>query len=233
MISRMTRHEWIKEVSQSGLGDTETFEATYDICMNLIRRDISGDFVEAGVYAGVHPAIMARAIMDCLEPGSCEFDEMEAAEISEQEEKRKRRVHLFDSFEGIPKGGPEDHELQHKPAGESACSLEQVKANLKRWGLPEELFVFHKGFFDAAVPQAVALRTFPGDLTNTEGVHQIAFLRLDGDLYDSTKVCLDYLLPLVSRGGWVCVDDFNLSGCRKAVLETIIPAPCYWRVPTK
>ncbi len=65
------------------------------------------------------------------------------------------------------------------------------------------------------------------------GVEKIAVLRLDGDLYDSTKVCLEQLEPLVSRGGWVIVDDFNLSGCRKAVLEHVVPAPVYWRKPTK
>jgi hypothetical protein len=44
---------------------------------------------------------------------------------------------------------------------------------------------------------------------------------------------MDHLYPLVSRGGWVIVDDFNLTGCRKALLDTVAPAPIYWRVPTK
>lgn len=213
---------WLKEVALSGLGDTETFEATYDICRALLDRGVPGDFVECGVYAGAHPAIMAKAIVD-------HHDQPHVSGWP-----TSRRVHLFDSFEGIPKGGPEDHELQHKPAGESACSIEQVKANLKRWGLPEELFIFHKGLFEITVPMMTGPDTgFFEQYGRLPIVRKIAFLRLDGDLYESTKVCLYYLLPLVSRGGWVCIDDMNLSGCRKAVLETIVPAPIYWRMPTK
>lgn len=212
---------WLKEVALSGLGDTETFEATYDICRALLDRGVPGDFCECGVYAGAHPAIMAKAILD--------YYEEDLINNGYPIYVPSRRVHLFDSFEGIPKGGPEDHELQHKPAGESACSMEQVKANLKRWGLPEELFVFHKGLFRDTVYKAFN----SSQIVHPNDAWKIAFLRLDGDLYDSTKVCLDYLLPLVSRGGWVCVDDFNLSGCRKAVLEATIPAPLYWRIPTK
>ena len=60
----------------------------------------------------------------------------------------------------------------------------------------------------------------------------IAVLRLDGDLYESTKVCLEHLLPLVSPGGWVIIDDFDLSGARKAVLEIAggRMGPTYWQV---
>jgi hypothetical protein len=64
-------------------------------------------------------------------------------------------------------------------------------------------------------------------------VQQIAVLRLDGDLYRSTKVCMDYLYPLVSQGGYVIVDDFDLSGCKKAILEATNPAPIYFRKPNE
>jgi hypothetical protein len=37
----------------------------------------------------------------------------------------------------------------------------------------------------------------------------------------------------VSPGGYVIVDDFNLSGCRKAVMEVMKDqiAPMLWRKP--
>ena len=58
----------------------------------------------------------------------------------------------------------------------------------------------------------------------------IAALRLDGDLYASTKVCVDVLVPKVSKGGWVIVDDYHLSGCRQAVTEALgYPAPVYFQ----
>ncbi len=195
--------EWFKEVSFHALAHPETSEATFDIARSLIERNIPGDFVECGVYAGAQAAFMARALQEYGGGG--------------------RKVHLFDSFEGIPVGGEHDHELRGKPAGMSACSLETVKANMDRWGIPESLLVYHKGLFEDTIPKAEAALDSFG----------ISFLRLDGDLYDSTKVCMEWLYPCLTRGAWFCVDDFNLNGARKAVLDYCIPAPVYWRIPTK
>ena len=215
----MTR-QWLDTVAYSGLGDRETFEATYDICRTVLERSVPGDFVECGVYAGAQVAVMARAIMDFeTDP---HFKDYVPGMYPVT-----HRVHLFDSFAGIPPPGLHDHELAANVGGESACSLADVKANMKRWGVPDELLVYHPGLFQDTVPAS----TVP--FTEYTYVESIAVLRLDGDLYSSTKVCLEHLYPLVSQGGWVIVDDFNLSGCRKAVLEQVVPAPIYWRKPTK
>jgi hypothetical protein len=37
----------------------------------------------------------------------------------------------------------------------------------------------------------------------------IAILRMDGDLYSSTKVVLEHLYDSVLAGGWVIVDDYD------------------------
>lgn len=206
----MTR-EWLKNVHASALCSIETLEATYDLCRVAIERAIPGDFVECGVYAGAHPAVMGRSILDSL-----------VGRAVAPASNSHRRVHLFDTFSGIPQAGPHDEEFLASgvPAHHSARSLQQVTANLEAWDLPAWLFWFHIGLFEQTT----------GGLDVPD---RIAVLRLDGDLYSSTAVCIDNLLPLVSRGGWVIVDDFNLSGCRKAVLERVVPAPIYWRVPTK
>lgn len=47
----------------------------------------------------------------------------------------------------------------------------------------------------------------------------ISILRLDGDLYNSTYVCLKYLYLKVIKGGLVIIDDWALPGCRKAVVD--------------
>ena len=55
-------------------------------------------------------------------------------------------------------------------------------------------------------------------------------LRLDADLYESTKVCIEWLYPLVSPGGWMIVDDWDLSGARKAVTEHVkVFGPTYFQ----
>jgi O-methyltransferase len=51
-------------------------------------------------------------------------------------------------------------------------------------------------------------------------VKPIAVLRLDGDWYESTKVCLETLYAHVIIGGRIIIDDYgHWEGCRKAVDE--------------
>jgi hypothetical protein len=67
---------------------------------------------------------------------------------------------------------------------------------------------FHKGFFQTTIPNVAPQ------------LDSIAILRLDGDWYASTKVCLEFLYDKVVAGGFVIVDDFGAyEGCRAAVIE--------------
>jgi hypothetical protein len=210
--------EWLKQVAGSALCYIETLEATYDIATALIRRGIPGDFVETGVFAGAHCAVMAKAIMDW----------------ENNPELKTRRVHLFDSFTGIPQAGPLDIEFLEagKKPGESTCSRQQVKAYMTAWGIPSELLVYHEGLFSETVPPFLDEQSVKSPMYTPAIRAGIALLRLDGDLYESTKDCMP-LLDHVSRGGYVIVDDFNLSGCRQALFEKCIPAPIMWRIPCK
>ncbi len=213
----MTIEEFMKDVGGAALCNTPTLWNTYDLSKKALS--VPGDLVECGVFCGTQPAIMARVLV-------------EAGEIG-------RRVHLFDSFEGIPESGPNDDRSitdligigkgRLVTTGISACSLENVKGNMKRWELPADLFVYHHGWFQDVLPG-----TNMGD---------IALLRLDGDLYESTIVCLRYLYHKVVKGGWIIIDDYALTGCKKAVTEflatcgakpDIIPiegggGPVYWQ----
>ncbi len=47
----------------------------------------------------------------------------------------------------------------------------------------------------------------------------IAILRMDGDLYSSTKVVLEHLYDYVLAGGWVIVDDYNWRGVAKVTTK--------------
>lgn len=195
---------WIENVAAAALTSMETVRATFDLACNAIERDIPGDFVECGVFGGVQCAMMARAIY--------ENDDIDLA----------RRVHLFDCFEGVPEPGPHDTDLSSRTVYETfkqqtTCSMADVQRNMRQWGLPDDLFVYHPGRFEDTLP--VLNPHFP-----------IAMLRLDGDLYESTKTCLKYLLPDVSIGGWIVVDDWGLTGARRAAEEHGINAgPIYWK----
>jgi hypothetical protein len=49
-------------------------------------------------------------------------------------------------------------------------------------------------------------------------IKELALLRLDGDMYESTMDALKYLYPKLSVGGYVIVDDYgDIYPCRQAV----------------
>lgn len=185
----------LSSMAELALSHRETVEASYHLARMVLSLGVPGDLVECGVFAGAQSAAMAKALMDSGQHG--------------------RKVHLFDSFEGIPAGGPMDSGWEH-PAGTSACPLDQVREYMRMWEIDERLLVYHPGYFENTVPLAE--------------IGQIAVLRLDGDLYESTRVCMVHLYPKLSCGGWCIADDWQLEGCRAAIERTIgQPGPIYWR----
>lgn len=120
---------------------------------------------------------------------------------------RGRRVWLADSFQGLPAPAhPADAggTLHHFP--QLAVSLEAVMANFARYDLLDDQVRFLPGWFQATLPRAP--------------VQQLALLRLDGDMYESTMTALRALYHRVSVGGYLIVDDYgSIPACRRAVDE--------------
>jgi O-methyltransferase len=126
-----------------------------------------------------------------------------------------REYFLFDSFEGLP-AACEDldgasavawQENSRSPAYHNNCTAteDEATAAMKLSGATS--FSLVKGWFNETLPRFAP----PCD---------IAVLRLDGDWYDSTRVCLENLYPHVAPGGIVIVDDYyNWDGCARAVNE--------------
>jgi hypothetical protein len=171
----------------------------WDLSQQVLHDDIPGAFVECGVWKGGSSAVMGLAIRHA---------------------RQNRDLHLFDSFEGLPepteKDGAEAKEYSGGRASGTLTSVNQCKAGLEgvRTFLLDLLKFdparthFHVGWFQNTLP-VIAPKLGP-----------IALLRLDGDWYESTRLCLDHLYPLLSPGGVVILDDYNTwSGCRKATDE--------------
>ena len=194
---------WIDNVALGALSSRETVQASYEIAAAAIRAGVPGDIVECGVNNGSQCAAMARAILDSSNGGLEKYH-------------WSRRVHMFDTFAGVPAAGPNDPEFQQHSAGVSACSVDAVIDHWIEWSLPIELLHIERGLFRDTIPAA----KFPSG---------IAVLRLDGDLYESTKDCLP-LIDLVNPGGWIIVDDYHLSGARQAITEKLgYPSPVYFQ----
>jgi O-methyltransferase len=120
---------------------------------------------------------------------------------------------LFDSFEGLPPAqevdGPAAMAWQRdtsSPQYYDNCRAEMdaARAAMRAAGVHEA--DLRKGWFDETVPAFASTGT------------SIALLRLDGDWYESTLICLQHLFPLVVRGGIVIIDDYGVwDGCTRAV----------------
>jgi len=154
---------------------------------SVIRESIPGDFIETGVWRG-GACIFMRAVL-------------KAYGIAD------RSVFVADSFAGLPPPDgdryPEDRGDIHHTAPLLSVSRADVENNFRKYGLLDEQVVFLQGWFKDTLPNAP--------------VHQLAVLRLDGDMYGSTMEALQYLYPKLSAGGYCIIDDFGLQGCRRAV----------------
>lgn len=183
-------------------------EIKYHTCAlveDLLNEGVLGDFAECGVLFGAHPAIMLRAL---LRRGI-----------------RNHKVHLFDSFQGIPRATTDDPELQQatyglssgkmESSGISVSPVENTLNNLRKWGAYDAgLIEVHPGWFQDTLP-ADAPKLGP-----------LALLRVDVDLYESTRVVYEHLYPLVVTGGYIIDDDYGrhdgeAPACRRA-LESVI-----------
>lgn len=118
-----------------------------------------------------------------------------------------RTLWLFDTFEGLPPPTTDDpdYEVAKAFVGAHRADLAEVVELFNRLNLVERTRLI-KGLFQDTVP--------------VSPVQAIAVLHLDGDWYQSVKVCLDHLYDRVSPGGVVQVDDYgHWAGARKAVHE--------------
>ena len=161
----------------------------------LDQQQIPGALVECGVRLGGSSAMMALAHM---------------ASVPEP----YRSLDLFDSFKGMPDPTEQDGEQVARLALQWAAENLNYPPEVSRRlivdtaGYPGNLVRYHVGWFqDTAQADAPTLGP-------------IALLRLDGDFYESTKVCLEAFYPNVSVGGIVVIDDYGpFNGCRTAVDE--------------
>lgn len=154
-------------------------------------RGTSGCVVECGVWRGGMSAGMADVL------GA------------------DRQYFLFDSFEGLP---PARKELDgaaavawqsnsDSPNFFNNCTAAQEEAAAAMKLSRATSFSLVKGWFNETIPRFVP-------------PCEIAVLRLDGDWYESTRICLENLHPHVASGGIVIVDDYyHWAGCARAVNE--------------
>jgi len=167
----------------------------------IIDNEIEGDFCECGVWRGGSILAIARTLIDLGQTD--------------------RKIYLYDTFSGMTLPSDQDFEIGtgvsaaevlHKASrsfgdhANSEASLEDVVNTLKLTDYPFENFIFVRG-----------------DVLNTlQNVKpdKLALLRLDTDWYESTKLELQVLYPILENQGILLIDDYgHWAGAKEAVDE--------------
>lgn len=176
----------------------QTLLHTQEMAVKFMHE--KGVFVECGTAAGAQVIAMRAGAPDKI-------------------------IHVFDSFQGIPSPSNRDDQMpgirfltdeerkvlpdpgkqELVTTGATAVSVEGFKEHLINSGVGLDNIIIHEGWFEETVAKS---DTGP-----------IAILRLDGDLYNSTFVCLQHLFERIITGGCVIIDDWELLGCRAACDE--------------
>jgi O-methyltransferase len=149
---------------------------------------VPGDFAECGVWRGGVIALLRGILV--------------ARGVTD------RTVWAADSFAGLPVPDPvrfpadDGYDWSHVDV--LKVGADDVRANLARYGLLDDGVRFLEGWFEDTLPDAP--------------IEQLALLRIDGDLYQSTMDALTALEPRVAPDGFVIIDDYHgWIPCRQAV----------------
>ncbi|MFQ2833134.1 TylF/MycF/NovP-related O-methyltransferase [Aeromonas caviae] len=129
-----------------------------------------------------------------------------------------RKVYVADSFSGLPVPSTQDGIFANHfwyrfskalPIYNLDClaSIDDVKENFNRYGLLDDNIIFMPGWFEDTLPSLSAANV------------KFSVVKIDADWYSSTKDVLDNVYHLISDGGFIIIDDYNLPGCKLAVDE--------------
>jgi len=167
---------------------TDALKSLQGMLETVVRKNITGDFLEAGVWRG-GASIFAKAV------------------LRSYGEDKIRKVWVCDSFEGLPKNrtnndGPGWSKMEALRVSENA-----VAQNFRNFDLFDGNVKFVKGYFVNSLPKI------------RDDITELAVLRMDGDMYESTMDILFNLYEKVTIGGFVIIDDYLIGSCRKAITE--------------
>lgn len=144
----------------------------YRLLNQVLMLKVPGDVVEAGCYEGLTSIIMQKTL---------------------DQFKSNKRLHVYDSFEGLPEKHEEDGKSLLFRKGFLKTKKDILIENFKKFDvkLPE----IHVGWFRDVLPMQLPQR--------------ICFAHLDGDFYSSIKESLENVYPRLSKSAIVVIDDYS------------------------
>ena len=165
----------------------------------IAESGVDGDIVECGVWRGGSMLAAARTLVECGDTS--------------------RTLWLYDTFAGMSEPTDVDRRAvdgttaasllasdEHHDQVLAFAGLREVERTMKLTGYPAESLRFVVGKVEETLPHSAP--------------DSIALLRLDTDWYESTRAELEHLVPRMTPGAVLIVDDYgHWEGSRRAVDE--------------
>jgi hypothetical protein len=171
---------------------------SYTMCSNARLR---------GLYRAVRHVVQRQIPGDIVECGSARGGSGALMGLTLRRLGSQRDLWVFDTYEGLPAPSSQDpdFELAELFTGTHVGTLSEVRELFQRLNIADNV-QFVKGLFQETLPGVP--------------IGQIAVLHIDGDWYESVKVCLDCLYDKVVDGGVIQFDDYGYwKGARRATDE--------------
>jgi hypothetical protein len=169
----------------------------------IAENNIAGDIVECGVWKGGHIIIFKSL---------CEKYEL------------SKKIFAFDTFEGMTVSVEKDINYNEEKASDLLNKNVITKNDGDNIWCYASLDAVKKNIVNL-VGSIANINFIKGDVCETLKVtsnlpKKISLLRLDTDFYESTKIELEILYPLLQEGGLLIIDDYGYwKGAKKAVDE--------------
>src|SRR5262249_36703065 len=147
-----------------------------------------------GLYNAVRTVIREGVPGDIVECGTAEGGSALLMAMTLKRHGGDRHLWAFDTFAGMPSPRANDPPQAWRYVGTVRQDVDRGRDIFYRWDIREN-FTLVPGLFQDTLPRAA--------------VGQIAVLHLDGDWYESVKVCLECLYDRISPGGIIQIDDYG------------------------
>ncbi len=201
---------WIKELARplrTTLGrlviPAEPFTSTiiYKAAEIVSSEHIEGDYLEFGVFRGNTMIQAYHTIRRSYLDRAADRTQIHSPASRQRVRQLWEGIRFFgfDSFQGLPPLTGSDVQTNDFEAGKFACSEADVIARLRREGVDLSKVVTVPGWFD---------QTCTPETIDRHGMKAAAFVHIDCDLYESTKVVLKFIEPLLVDGTVIIFDDW-------------------------
>ena len=175
------------------------------------NNKIQGDFVECGVWKGGNLILFQKMI--------------EKLNI-------KKKIYAYDTFKGMTDPGKFDYTFEKREAKEILSTLRKKKVDSKKNIVLAECSLDDvTKNYKKNTKLNKNLHCIKGPVETTLKIKKnipkkISILRLDTDWYESTKIELEILFPLLTKNGILIIDDYGYwKGAKKAVDQYFFKKP--------